>query len=279
MKTRIITAAVALAAFIPVLFFSHTVAFPLVIGVLAAIAGYEMANAAGTGKWFVSIPTALFCFASAFTARANYILPVAEKDEKSGFVLLALLFGAYLFYILCIAVFAFPNVSAKSLMATVGMAFFAAFAFHCLVRLRDYSKYDYLLVFICAWMTDTFAIFGGKFFGKKKLAPRLSPKKTVAGMISGVVGSVVGFLVFDLVLTYCFDMELNHIFRLAVAIPASFISQVGDLTASAIKRDCGIKDYGKLFPGHGGVMDRFDSVMFVSVAAFLFVSALGVFKV
>ncbi len=278
MKTRIITAIVALAAFIPVLFFSHTVAFPLAIGILAAVAGNEMANAAGTGKWFVSLPTALFCFAAVLTARVNCILPAAEKDEKSGFLLLALLFGAYLFYVLCVAVFGFPKISAKSLMATAGMAFFVAFAFHCLVRLRDFRSYDYLLVFICAWMTDTFAIFGGKFFGKKKLAPRLSPKKTVAGMVSGVVGAVVGFLVFDFVLTFCFDMHLNHVFRLAVAIPASFISQVGDLTASAIKRDCGIKDYGKLFPGHGGVMDRFDSVMFLSVAAFLFVSVLGVLR-
>ena len=272
MKTRIITAVVALAVFCPVLWFSHTAAFPLVIGLIAAIGGLEMTSAAGVGKnWFVALPTAVFCFLAVLAARPGQF--VTLKQDTSATAVFAVLTAAYLFYMLCLCVFTFPKLSAKSLMATVGMASFVALAFHCLVLLRDFRGYDYLLVFVCAWTTDTFAIFGGKFFGKRKLAPRLSPKKTVACMVSGFVGALVGFAIVEIVLQYGFGCTPKHLLRLAVAVPASFVSQVGDLAASAIKRDCGIKDYGNLLPGHGGVVDRFDSVMFLTVAAWLFVSA------
>lgn len=264
MKTRIITATVALAAFIPVLFFSDTIVFPIVIGVLAAVAGYEMCGAAGTGnKWYVTVPTALFCFG----------LPLLIGTKLYDFIPLAIV--AYGFYMLCLCVIAFPKVSAKSLMASTAMAYFAAVSFSIIVATqRDFdTRYDYLLLFICAWATDTFAIFGGKFFGKHKLAPNLSPKKTVEGLISGVLGSVIAFFVFALVLDHGLGLEINYAKRLLLAVPGALIAQLGDLAASAIKRDCGIKDYGKLFPGHGGVMDRFDSVMFLSVAALLYLWA------
>ncbi|MBQ3081462.1 MAG: phosphatidate cytidylyltransferase [Clostridia bacterium] len=257
MKTRIITATVALAAFIPVLFFSDTIVFPIVIGLLSAVASYETVSALGAkDEKAISIVSAIFCFATPFLARY----------AMGGFILTVF---AYLFYMLCLCVFLFPRVSAKQIMASAGSVIFVSAAFFGIVAIHEMYSYDYLLIFICAWMTDTAAIFGGKLFGKHKLAPNLSPKKTVEGMISGVVGAVLGFLVFTLVQDLCFDMEVNYLTRLLIAIPASFVSQVGDLVASAIKRDCGIKDYGKLFPGHGGVMDRFDSVMFVSLAALL----------
>jgi len=258
MKTRIITAVVALVAFIPVLFFSDTVVFPLVMGLLSALASCEIVNAlGGNNEKSISIVSAIFCFATPFLARY----------AMGGFILTVF---AYLFYMLCLCVFLFPRVSAKQIMASAGSVIFVATAFFGIVGTQEAYSYDYLLIFICAWATDTAAIFGGKFFGKHKLAPNLSPKKTVEGMISGVVGAVLGFLVFTLVQDLCFDMEVNYLRRLLIAIPASLVSQVGDLVASAIKRDCGIKDYGNLFPGHGGVMDRFDSVMFVALAALLF---------
>ena len=205
MKTRIITAMVALAAFIPVLIFSDTIAFPIVMGLLSAVAGYEMCGAAGTGKkWYVTVPTAVFCFG----------LSLIAGVELYHYIPLAVI--AYGFYMLSLCVIAFPKVSAKSLMASTAMAVFAAFSFSCIVCLqRDFdTRYDYLLLFICAWSTDTFAIFGGKFFGKHKLAPNLSPKKTVEGLISGVLGSVIAFLVFALVLDYGFGKEPNYLKRL-----------------------------------------------------------------
>ena len=115
------------------------------------------------------------------------------------------------------------------------------------------------------WFTDTFAYFGGMLFGKKKLCPEISPKKTVAG---AVCGTIFGTLIGVIVLWVSVDAPILGI----AALPISVMSQFGDLAASVIKRHFGIKDYGKIFPGHGGVLDRFDSVIpsaILSITAFV----------
>ncbi len=278
MKTRVITAIVALALFVPVLVFADSVAFPLAMALLAAVAGYEMASCAlGGFKWYVNLPAAAFCFLVTCSARINQLAKGFLPDGASVYFWILTLFAAFLFYLMCVAVFAFGKIGASKLLASFGMCAFAAIAFYSFVKVRDHAHYDYLLILIAAWASDTFAIFGGKLFGKKKLCPNLSPKKTVAGMVSGVVGAMVGFLVYNIVVSVAFGSDVNYVLRLALAIPASLIAQVGDLTASALKRDCGIKDYGKIFPGHGGVVDRFDSVMFLSIATFLFISGVKYF--
>ncbi len=271
MKTRIITAIVALAVFVPVLYFADTMVFPLAMGIVAAVAGYEMCCCTETDKRFsIVIPTCVYCFLAAVGARPT-LLFMPEHILKWHFF--CLLTACYLFWMLSVCVFAFGKVGAKRIMSTVGLAMFAAFSFFSFVSVRDFAPYDYLLILIAAWATDTFAIFGGKFFGKKKLAPKLSPKKTVAGMISGIVGAVVGFAVYNVVVSAFFGADVNWVLRLCLAVPASLLGQLGDLAASAIKRDFKIKDYGKILPGHGGVVDRFDSVMFLSCATFLFICA------
>lgn len=151
---------------------------------------------------------------------------------------------------------------AKTFFITIYIAFL--FAHIILVRNMEYGHLLIWLVLIGAFVTDTAALFGGKFFGKHKLCPRLSPKKTVEGSIGGIAGCIVGTLVFCLVCRFGFDLEINYGWAVVVGFGASIISQLGDLSASCIKRQFGIKDYGKIFPGHGGVMDRFDSLIFVS---------------
>lgn len=151
---------------------------------------------------------------------------------------------------------------AKTFFITIYIAFL--FAHIILVRNMEYGHLLIWLVLIGAFVTDTAALFGGKFFGKHKLCPKLSPKKTVEGSIGGIIGCIIGTLVFCLVCRFGFDLEINYGCAVAVGFGASIISQLGDLSASCIKRQFGIKDYGKIFPGHGGVMDRFDSLIFVS---------------
>ena len=124
-----------------------------------------------------------------------------------------------------------------------------------------------------AWVCDTFAYFVGKFFGKHKLIPEISPKKTIEGAIGGVIGSVV----IALGMTYLYgltafsansvvaDVSEQWIILVAFAAMGSFVGIIGDLFASAVKRQQGIKDYGNIMPGHGGVLDRFDSFLFVAV--------------
>lgn len=112
------------------------------------------------------------------------------------------------------------------------------------------------LVFITAWGTDTFAYFSGYFFGKRKLCPLISPKKTVEGAIGGVLGSMIISLLFG----YLF-LKDYVIATAIIGVLGSIVAQIGDLSASLIKRHTGIKDFGNLMPGHGGVLDRFDSIL------------------
>ncbi len=129
-----------------------------------------------------------------------------------------------------------------------------------------------------AWMTDVFAFFAGSFLGKHKLCPKISPKKTVEGAIGGISGCVLASLIlYAVFVNFVFEAEsANYV---AVALMSAFlsiISMCGDLTASVIKRNFDIKDFGKLIPGHGGVLDRFDSIIFVLVALYAVINIFGV---
>lgn len=115
------------------------------------------------------------------------------------------------------------------------------------------------LIFITAWGTDTFAYFSGYFFGKRKLCPSISPKKTVEGAIGGTLGSMVTSLVFG----YLFLRDYLIVIAFA-GIIGSILAQIGDLSASLIKRYTSVKDFGNIMPGHGGVLDRFDSILFTA---------------
>ena len=116
-----------------------------------------------------------------------------------------------------------------------------------------------------AWACDVFAYLVGSLIGKHKLIPEISPKKTVEGAIGGVVFTVLFCLAYGFALDKIVDnMSVNYVFLAICGVILPIVSQLGDLTASLIKREYGVKDYGKIFPGHGGVMDRFDSVVAVS---------------
>ena len=137
-------------------------------------------------------------------------------------------------------------------------------SFICLLRELPYGTYMAWLPFM-AWVCDTCAYFTGMAFGKHKLAPVLSPKKTIEGALGGVAGSTIAGVIFGIVLMVRTDVKPVMIAVFAViTMLGAVISQIGDLAASGIKRDNGIKDYGKVIPGHGGIMDRFDSVIMVS---------------
>lgn len=132
----------------------------------------------------------------------------------------------------------------------------------------DKTKYIWL-IFIIAFGTDTFAYLAGNLFGKHKLCPGISPNKTIEGSIGGIVGSIF------LVIIYSIYFDLNPIWKLIIlSFISSIISQLGDLTASRIKRISGVKDYGFIMPGHGGVLDRFDSIIFVSPVIYYYISSI-----
>ncbi|MBP5610924.1 MAG: phosphatidate cytidylyltransferase [Clostridia bacterium] len=126
--------------------------------------------------------------------------------------------------------------------------------------------------------TDTFAYFTGRFFGRHKLIPEVSPKKTVEGSVGGTVFCIVGYIVFGLVMQFSYGFTVNYWMLGVAGLLVAVISQIGDLIASLIKREHGIKDYGRIFPGHGGVMDRFDSVLTTSVTLWLLMQIGGGFS-
>jgi phosphatidate cytidylyltransferase len=141
-------------------------------------------------------------------------------------------------------------------------------AFNAIIDVRDFAfggKYLYILIFAGAWITDIFAYFSGVLFGKHKLIPEVSPKKTIEGSIGGTLFCVISFIVFGLIVDGFFSMNANFIFLAISGLVVSILAQIGDLIMSVIKRHYNIKDYGKFFPGHGGILDRFDSVIAVTL--------------
>ena len=129
------------------------------------------------------------------------------------------------------------------------------------------GKVYILIPLLAAWGSDTFALFAGMAFGRHKLAPVISPQKTVEGSIGGVAGAVVLMVLYGLAANALAEAGMSIALCVALGLFGAVLGQVGDLSFSIVKRKSGIKDYGKIFPGHGGVLDRFDSVIFVAPAA------------
>jgi phosphatidate cytidylyltransferase len=139
-----------------------------------------------------------------------------------------------------------------------------------------------LIMALCgAWIADSGAYFAGTFFGKHKLCPGISPKKTVEGLVGGIVVTGIVFAAISFVYEHFITdnpISIRYTLVAAAGMVCAVIGTVGDLSASLIKRQCGIKDYGKIMPGHGGMMDRFDSVLFVIPTFYAFVSLADIYK-
>ncbi len=265
MKQRIITGAIFGILVLAVLFFSHTWVYPAVILLLSLVGASEMLRCVGTWK------EPLLCIPSMLYAALG---PVLAIEYRYG-VLMAATLG-YLFILLFMLVFAHEKVKTERVCTTYAMVVYITVCFVCLIRLRYVTvdtgsdtgrmvgQYIYLLVFIAAWVTDTFAYFTGSFFGKHKLCPKISPKKTVEGSLGGIAFCILSFLIYGTALSSMFSLSPNYPGLALIGLFMSVLSQIGDLLASVIKRTYGVKDYGKLFPGHGGVLDRFDSVLLLA---------------
>lgn len=194
---------------------------------------------------------------------AYYLLMVFTEERMLLFLLLITILVAFMF----LYVFTFPKYRAEQIMCAFFCVAYAPvmLSFIYLVRALPHGVYTVWMIFISSWICDTCAYLVGMAFGKHKLAPVLSPKKSIEGAVGGVVGAaLVGALYAYFIAEEAIsEQKILWLFVLISAVGA-VISQVGDLAASAIKRNHEIKDYGKLIPGHGGVMDRFDSVIFTA---------------
>ncbi len=268
MKTRVITGAVLVAIAVPVLIFSKYIVYPLLISVLSFFAMLELISCLGLrDKYFIAAPAYVF---SAAMPTVVYLL--GWENFGTSLKIYALSLFLILFFYFGTAVAArgelkFPAVSEVFALTAYVSAGFSAMS---LVRYVPNGAYYIALVFFASWICDTFAYLFGSKFGKHRLIPEISPKKSVEGAIAGVVFSVLFFLLYGLVIDLVKDgITVNYLSLALSGLLLSVISQFGDLIASLIKRERGIKDYGKIFPGHGGVMDRFDSILAVSLPLFV----------
>ncbi|MGN0663422.1 MAG: phosphatidate cytidylyltransferase [Faecalibacterium sp.] len=273
MKTRIITAFVGILVLIGVLFTFDTVIFNLVVAAITLIAVHEIYAALGFEKrdwplYAVLVPYTLLIMLSSYGHIRRWIM--------------AATFAVVVFYAIYLVVRngTISYQKASGLVMFSGIVIFCFFSFIWLKGLLPVEKYGYdaiffiLLILCFAWGGDTCAYFVGRAFGKHKLCPVVSPKKTVEGAIGGVLGTMLFGVLVTLgyavvahrttILTRPDISGMMYVLIALLACVAAVLGIYGDLFASVVKRQCGIKDYGTIFPGHGGILDRFDSVMFIA---------------
>jgi phosphatidate cytidylyltransferase len=193
---------------------------------------------------------------------AYYVITYFTQDTTYMTMVIIMALIAFMF----VYVFGFPRFQANQVMDAYFSFVYCPvmLSFIFLTRQLENGIYLVWMIFISSWISDTCAYVAGVMFGKHKLAPVLSPKKSIEGSIGGIVGAAIVGAVFGAYLDSALGLSDFTVVLAIVGGVGSVISQVGDLAASAIKRNHNIKDYGKFIPGHGGIMDRFDSVIFTA---------------
>lgn len=233
MKDRVLSGVTLVAFFMAIVVFNRS--FPLALNIaiafISALAVFEVIKALGlSDRWYITVPS----------MTAAVLVQFCEFQQANIFI--------YSAFTACI---------------------FCALQTIVLVRtLSDQHGMFYALVCVfSAWIPDAGAFFAGKLFGKHKLCPEISPKKTVEGLIGGVLSSVIILQLVGLIFTYGIyggERQANWLSLFIIGFFGAFVSVLGDLSFSLIKRSCHIKDFGSVIPGHGGILDRFDSVIFTA---------------
>lgn len=262
MKQRVITGVVGLLIFFVALASFGTFIFNIVISIVSAIIVHELLSAYRyTDNRLITWVCCIFAG----------LFPVVYYTGYTNCIYMAVVFAGILVAISL-------RYHEKIKLEQIGMAFFIALAYPfsmtSILIIREqfglvYGIFITLMIFTCAWGSDTGAYFIGRFFGKRKLAPKLSPNKTVEGVFGGIFScmafvAIITTSYFYIVTSIGEIFNFNLVFLAIMTILGSLVGVSGDLFASMIKRQCGIKDFGTIFPGHGGVVDRFDSVLMIA---------------
>ncbi len=283
MKTRIISALVGTVILLAVLFCPYAWVFVVAAAVLSAIATWELLHNTGIMKNMgVCIGSMVFSLLSVLAvgaaenvstmARPYYPLPAYALVPMV--VLLLAAYGIFMSisWLVCRKCLGFAHFGKAFLLSA-----YATLGFASLAALRIEGVEAVILTLLIPWMSDTGAYFSGMLFGKHKMAPVISPKKTWEGFFGGWVFSIGCAALLAVIYNWIYYPTL-HFYpgRYAlIALVLAPLSVLGDLLASLIKRRCGIKDYGNIMPGHGGVMDRFDSVVLIAPLLYLLIWLLG----
>lgn len=268
MKQRIITAVIAFFVLLPVLIFSDTFIFPLGLAVCAVLSVWEMFACVGLKNvWLFTAP--MYVLGAAFPFLIRYL---PDRDLLAPIAICAAV--VWTLYAFTVLIFSHGKYPLEAVFVASFSLFYIFIGFNAILFIHDCEpggKYLYYICFLGAWITDIFAYFCGRAFGKHKLIPDVSPKKTVEGSIGGTVFCILVMVIFGFVVEKLVpEISANLLIFAVAGVLIAVVSQIGDLSMSVIKRKYGVKDYGFIFPGHGGVLDRFDSVIAVSALLMVF---------
>ena len=265
MKTRIITGLIMLIVCLPVIIFSGTVLFPIFLSLMCLIGTFELLKCVRCEReYYISVPSLVL--AAGFPSAVWFI-----TDKRTlVFVTVAVVF-VFLIYLMSVTVMMRGKVRLVDTGFRFTMLAYVIGGFSAAVKLRtlENGEYIFFMVYVVAFFTDIFAYFTGYFFGRHKLIPEVSPKKTVEGAVGGLVFGAASLALYGFVIHCISGLEPNYLFLCIAGFSVSIISQFGDLITSLLKREFGIKDFGNILPGHGGVLDRFDSVLAAAPALLL----------
>ena len=254
MFKRVVVAVVCLPILFWVFYIAPPIVLPIAVSLLSMVGVHEVLWSTG------------FVKNSMISALSILLAGVVPFWVYIGQGMRSALVGIFLYFLLMflIAISSHYTVTMEKMGGSFFFAMLIPYFLSSFVRLDSLpmGKYLILIPLVAAFSSDVFALFGGMAFGKHKLAPELSPKKTVEGAISGWLGAVGCCLIYGVVMQYVFQLEVNYLCLFLYGFLGGPVSQLGDLSFSYIKRQYGLKDFGNVFPGHGGVLDRFDSVIF-----------------
>lgn len=261
MQQRIITGVIAGTMFIGLIFFGG-LPFTLTISLLAIMAMIELLRMKNikinSVLGILSLLLVLVIVAPKYWLQLDFLATVTRGDLLSTFIVI----------FLALTVFTKNELTFDDVGFVILASLYAGFGFHFLIETRLLEQGLTLVIFILLliWSTDTGAYFAGRSFGKRKLWPEISPKKTIEGAIGGLLCALLIGIIYN-IFTPVFDSSLKVIIMIIVV---SLIGQLGDLVESALKRHYSVKDSGTILPGHGGILDRFDSLIFVMPVLYLF---------
>lgn len=273
MLKRIISAAVGVVIGVTALLLDNFYVYLGLISVFSAIGVWELIHAVKCDKHkFLT----WFCVIFSLAEPALFVIEQLKPYRFMAFLFLAMILS-------CTMLFDHKNVTFVDVACCGAATFIIPMALSCIISTRylyeDYLPGVFLLVYLlfCAWLGDSGAFFVGTFLGKHKLCPEISPKKTIEGMIGGIltvgVAVTVQCLVYNLILPS--TLKMNYAVIIPIGMVASVLGVLGDLSMSVIKRQYNIKDFGNIMPGHGGILDRFDSVLFVAPFIYMVFSFLS----
>ena len=253
MKKRVIAACALLPLLLVIVLALPKILTAILFGVMAAIGARELLLGTNLVKRERYVRYAMIV--AFFTAVWSSLWTVYILVLLSILAFFSILFAEMLIF--------HKEVSFQELAMTFMAGFVIPFLLSSVVRLHNWEngRFLILLPFVIAFLSDTCAYFAGRAFGKRKLAPNISPNKTVEGLLGGLLGACIGVAIYCIVLQKFFHFEVNYWYVPVYGILGSLGAVFGDLCFSVVKRQTGIKDYGNLIPGHGGVLDRFDSMI------------------